>query len=242
MLDIRPVFVPKAADVLAENLREQILDGRLSEGLAFPTERELANQTGLSRATVREALRILEIQGLIVTRTGRNGGSEVARPSVATIERSVGIYIRGHRIRTEAVLEAREAIEPHSARLAALHHTSSDWAELLLHHERLQAADGDVPAFLRANLDWHLGVVKAGRNELLIAFISAIAQSVYDATDLQGFNSPEERQVVIRAHQRVMEAIEARDGDAAERRMKRHVGAYVESVGQRAPNAPQPTG
>lgn len=237
MLDINPIVVPKAADVLAENLREQILDGRLHEGVVLPNERELASQAGLSRASVREALRILEVEGLIATRTGRNGGSEVVRPSISTVERSIGIFIRGQRIRFEAVLEAREAIEPQAARLAALHRTDQDWAELMRCHQRIQAQVDDIPVFLQANLDWHLGVVRAGHNELLIAFINAISQSVYAATDLHGFNSAEVRHAVVRAHQKVMDAIESGDGDAAARRMGRHVGAYVSSVEKRTRTA-----
>ena len=232
MIDITPVHVPKAADVLANILRERILDGELSEGVDLPNERDLGIQSGLSRASVREALRILEGEGLIATRLGRNGGSAVARPSGATIERSVGIFIRGQRIRFEAVLETRAAIEPPSARFAALHRTDADMDEIQKSHVRLEQASaaGDVPAYVRANLDWHVQVVRASHNELLIAFISAVSQSVYLATDLEGFNSVTVRNAVIRAHRRVMDAIEARDGDAAERRMGRHVAAYISDV------------
>ena len=112
MIDLSPVFVPKAADVLAETLREQILNGRLGVGSLLPNERELSERAGLSRTSVREALRILEVEGLIATRTGRNGGSEVVRPTSATLERSIGIFIRGQNIRNQSVLEVREAIEP----------------------------------------------------------------------------------------------------------------------------------
>ena len=232
MLNITPVNVPKAADVLAGILREKILGGNLDEGMPLPNERELGNLAGLSRASVREALRIREGEGLIATRIGRNGGSAVVRPSSATIERSVGIFIRGHRIRLEAVLETRAAIEPPSARFAALHRTEADLEEIEKCHAKLEQASaaGDVAAYVRANLDWHVQVVRASHNELLIAFISAISQSVYVATDLEGFNSVEVRNAVIRAHSRVMDAIKARDGDAAERRMARHVAAYISDV------------
>lgn len=229
MLDISPVNVPKAADVLAGILREKILEGDLDEGMPLPNERDLGTQAGLSRASVREALRILEGEGLIATRVGRNGGSEVVRPSSATIERSVGIFIRGQRIRLEAVLETRAAIEPPSARFAALHRTDDDLQAMEKCHEKLEQASqaGDIPAYVRANLDWHVQVVRASHNELLIAFISAVSQSVYAATDLDGFNSTAVRNAVIRAHRRVMDAIQARDGDAAARRMDRHVAAYI---------------
>lgn len=232
VLDITPVNVPKAADMLAALLREKILAGDLDEGMPLPNERELGNQAGLSRASVREALRILEGEGLIATRIGRNGGSAVVRPSSATIERSVGIFIRGQRIRLDAVLETRSAIEPPSARFAALHRTDADLEQIAKSQARLEQASaaGDIPAYVRANLDWHVEVVRASHNELLIAFISAVSQSVYVATDLDGFNSVDVRNSVIQAHRRVMDAIVARDGDAAARRMDRHVGAYISDV------------
>ena len=98
-IELERVSVPKAADVLAAMLREKILQGGIEVGTDLPNERELGAQAGLSRASVREALRILEGEGLIVTRVGRNGGSAVVRPSSETIERSVGIFIRGQGIR-----------------------------------------------------------------------------------------------------------------------------------------------
>ena len=232
MLNLKPVNVPKAADVLAGVLREKILGGDLDEGTDLPNERDLCIQSGLSRASVREALRILEGEGLILTRVGRNGGSAVVRPTSAGIERSVEIFIRGQGIRLEAVLETRAAIEPPSARFAAMHRTDADVEEIEKCQARLEQASeaGNVEAYIRANLDWHVQVVRASHNELLMAFISAVSQSVYLATDLDGFNSVEVRNTVIHAHRRVMDAIKARDADAAERRMERHVGAYIVDV------------
>ncbi len=232
MLDLPPVNVPKAADVLAGILREKILGGDLNEGMPLPNERELGSQAGLSRASVREALRILEGEGLIATRIGRNGGSAVLRPTSATIERAVGIFVRGQGIRLQAVLETRSAIEPPSARFAALHRTDEDLEEIAQCHAKLEQASkaGDIPGYVRANLEWHVQVVRASHNELLIAFISAVSQSVYADTDVEGFNSVVVRNAVIRAHSQVMAAIKARDGDAAARRMERHVAAYITDV------------
>ncbi len=229
LLDLQPVNVPKAADVLAGILREKILGGDLNEGVDLPSERDLGAQSGLSRASVREALRILEGEGLISTRVGRNGGSAVVRPSSAAIERSVEIFIRGQGIRLEAVLETRAAIEPPSARFAAMHRTDADLAAIEACQVRLEQSSeaGDIQAYIRANLDWHVQVVRASHNELLMAFIRAVSHSVYLATDLDGFNSVAVRNTVIQAHRRVMQAIRDRDADAAARRMGRHVGAYI---------------
>lgn len=237
MLSIEQVNVPRAADVLANLLREKIFRGELLVGTDLPPERELGELAGVSRATVREALRLLESDGLLVTRVGRNGGSEVVRPTVEAVEHSLNVFIRSRHIRHEAILEARAAIEGPSAQYAALHRTDADLSNLEVCHERLERAsrDGDIQGYIRANLDWHVRVVRASHNELLDAFITAIAQPIFAASDLKDFNSLEIRTNVVRAHQGIMDAIRDRDGDSARRRMDRHVGAYIEAVSKLKP-------
>lgn len=231
-IEIEQISVPKAATMLATVLREKILKGELLEGVELPSERELGEQAGVSRATVREALRILESEGLIEIRLGRHGGSTVRRPNSAAIERSVGIFIRGMRIRLQAVLEARAAIEPAAARYAALHRTDEDLRALEACQEAVEraASGNNVAAYVQANLDWHLQVVRTSRNELLIAFVSAVAKPMYIDSEIKGFNSPDVRSAVVQAHRRVMDAIREGDGEAAARRMSRHVDAYIDSV------------
>lgn len=231
-LAIHQISVPKAADVLAETMREKILKGDFGVGMELPSERELSEQAGVSRATVREALRILEGEGLIETRLGRRGGSSVLRPTTAQIERSVRIFIRGQRIRPEAVLETRGAIEPAAARYAAENRTDEDLENLERCQQRVEEATraGDVASYIQANLDWHVEVVKAGHNELLIAFISAVSNAVYVQAGNETLSSPKVREAVLHAHRRVMDAIRDKDGDAAARRMGRHVHAYIDVV------------
>lgn len=228
------VQVEKASSMLAEQLRERILGGDLRDGDPLPTERDLAQQSGLSRASVREALRILDIEGLITTRLGRNGGSAVRRPTHDVVVRSVNLFIRGQKTLFRSLLETREALEPACARLAAARRTARDLAALDALQLRLEASYADIPAFLDVNLEWHLAVARAGHNELLTAFMVAISDALHAGTDLENFNSDEVRSTVIRAHQRVMQAIRDGDADAAARRMARHVGAYAAQVRRRA--------
>lgn len=220
------VSVPKASDVLADRLRELILSKGFAEGTPLPTERELVAQSGLSRTSVREALRVLETEGLIATKAGRNGGSQVRRPGRESISRSFELFVRSHGVRFEALLEAREAIEPSAARLAAIHRTDGDLAEMTRIHGALEQVSADVAEHVRLNLQWHRAIMGASRNELLIAFFDAIADSVQAATESRSLNSADVRREVVRAHGRVLAAIAARDADAAFRRMQRHVGAY----------------
>jgi DNA-binding FadR family transcriptional regulator len=222
----------KASNALAGQLRQHILSGDLAEGSALPTERELCAQSGLSRASVREALRMLESDGLIETRPGRNGGTRIKEPTPQSIARSIGLYVRGSRVRLEALLETREAIEPAVARLAALNRTETDIARLTEAHARLQSSMDDRFVFLKANLDWHLAIALASRNEPLIGFMTAIADVIHAATKDDPFDSDDVRRETIAAHDRILAAIVVGDTDAAQRRMARHVGAYCAAARQ----------
>jgi GntR family transcriptional regulator, transcriptional repressor for pyruvate dehydrogenase complex len=227
---LSPMQVPKASDVLADDLRERILRGEFREGTALPPERELVAQTRMSRTTVREALRILEVQGLVRIRTGRSGGAFVQVPGGESVASSVNLMIRGRRIRLAALLETREAVEPACARLAAKYRTEADLASLERANEAIAAETGSLASFLRANVDWHVGVATASHNELLTGFMSALSQAIYASTDNKGFLDSEVRSLTVRAHRSITTAIRARDAEAASRRMTRHVHSYAEAV------------
>src|ERR1700741_1128114 len=127
---LKPVDVPKASDVLARELRERILSGELAEGIALPAERELVKQTQMSRATVREALRILEVQNLVRVGGGAPAGAFVQRATTKSMASSVSMLIRGGRIKLADLMETREALEPFCAELAARKRTEEDLAVL----------------------------------------------------------------------------------------------------------------
>jgi GntR family transcriptional regulator, transcriptional repressor for pyruvate dehydrogenase complex len=227
---LKPVDVPKASDVLAHELRERILSGELEEGIALPAERELVKQTQMSRATVREALRILEVQNLVRVRAGRAGGAFVQRPTPKSMASSVSMLIRGRQIKLADLMETREALEPFCAELAARKHTDDDLAVLDRANDDIADPDADLSAFLQANLDWHVGVALAGHNELLIGFMTALSQAIYTGTENAAFVDDEVRAVTARAHRSITTAIRSRDADAASRRMRRHVHSYAKAA------------
>ncbi|WP_196781006.1 FadR/GntR family transcriptional regulator [Nocardioides sambongensis] len=228
-VQLTPMQVPKASDVLADDLRERILRGEFPEGTALPPERELVAQTRMSRTTVREALRILEVQGLVQIRTGRAGGAFVQRPGEESIASTVSLIIRGRQVRLAALLETREAIEPACAQLAAKYRTDIDLAVLDRANAAIEA-EGSLADFLQANVDWHVGVAMASHNELLIGFMGALSRAIYASTDNQGFIDAVVRETTARAHRNITDAIRKRDGAAAVRRMTRHVHEYASAV------------
>jgi DNA-binding FadR family transcriptional regulator len=228
---LSPMQVPKASDVLANDLRERILRGEFPEGTSLPPERDIVAQTQMSRTTVREALRILQVQGLIRIKTGRTGGAYVQRPGGDSVADSVSLLIRGRQIRMTALLEAREGVEPVCAQLAAKYRTDADLDQLDKANVAI-SMDGPLDDFLRANVDWHLAVAAASHNELLTGFMSALSRAIYAATDNQGFVDAGVRRTTIRAHQKITEAIRAQDTEAARRRMTRHVHEYAEAISE----------
>lgn len=228
-VQLSPMQVPKASDVLADDLRERILRGDFPEGTALPPERELVAQTRMSRTTVREALRILEVQGLVQIRTGRSGGAFVQKPGEESIASTVNLLIRGRQVRMAALLETREAVEPACAQLAAKYRTDAD-LEALDRANTAIAAEGSLSDFLTANIDWHVAVAVASHNELLTGFMVALSRAIYAATDNQGFINASVRKTTVQAHRSITEAIRKRDSAAAGRRMTRHVHEYASAV------------
>ena len=222
--DIRVVA---ASEVLAGRLRERILSGQLADGTRLPVERELVRTTGLSRTVVRDALKILAQEELVRTRAGRNGGSVVTRPTPRSIVRSVDHYAQAGRVSIDALLEARRLIEPLGAGLAARRRGPTALAAVEEEHRRLGAAVSDPSAFDAANLRWHVAIAHAGGNEFLASVVEGIVGVRKAGTE--GRDLPARgRRAVIAAHETVMTAIRAQDGDAAERRMRRHLAAFEE--------------
>jgi DNA-binding FadR family transcriptional regulator len=216
--------------VLASQLRVHILDGSIADGVSLPAERDLVVQTGLSRGSVREALRILHTEGLITTRPGRLGGSVARRPGDDALARYVGLFVQGRGISLMSLLQVREAIEPSIASLAAANRTKEDLAELMATTQRLEDAYANVPVYLAENVNWHVAVATASHNELLKAFLTAISGLIFKASAIENFATEEVRSQVMKAHRRILDAIVERDADAASRRMARHLAALTRQM------------
>ena len=158
---------PPAYQLLADELRADITSGRLQPGERLPPEPELCVRTGVSRSTVREALRLLASQHLIVTTRGVTGGSFVAHPDAEQLSEALST---GMTLLTKAavgfadLLELRRALEVPAAALAAVRRTDEHLAEI-----RAALFDPDLDDFdvmLEAHAVFHAAVAKATCNPL----------------------------------------------------------------------------
>ncbi|NGN42989.1 FadR family transcriptional regulator [Mesorhizobium sp. CGMCC 1.15528] len=223
---IVPIVVPKASDILANQLRQMIVQGDLRPGALLPSERDLVTESGLSRSSVRDALRVLESEGFVTTKVGRSGGSIVTLPGRDIVARSVELFVRTHGIRLDSLLECRVAVEPTLARLAARNRSEAELEEITDLHKQFEMSVGDVQLYKRINLEWHLAIARSSGNEPLLALMEAITMPIRDAMDYQHVTTPEMRSHAVRAHTVILKAIRDQDEASAARRMERHVTAY----------------
>lgn len=219
------ISVPKSSEVLADRLRREILGETYPPGSLLPTERELVLTTGLSRGSVREALRILEAQGLVNTRAGQ--GLTVCRPTDALLSSHIRLYAKGRSVPLQSLVEVRQALAPMVSFLAAVNRTEADLAELTAIAGRLEEAETrDHAQFLEENANWHLALAAASHNELLSALMSSVRDLMLEVSKIEIFATKEVRARALHAHRRILEAIVAGDGEAARRRADRDVQAY----------------
>jgi len=218
--------VRKAYEQVADQLRELIMTGELAPGQRLPSESAMAGDFGVSRATIREALRVLAAQSLIRTSKGAAGGSFVTLPTVdyisSFVHANVNLLTETQRVTLEELLEAREVVEIPAARLAALRRTQDDV-------ERLRATVPDEAQRLGTteefayNTEFHTCLLDASRNTLL----TVSAQPIFSVlqTNLARSSLRREFHRAIHAHHlRILEAVEAGDADGAAGEMREHLG------------------
>jgi GntR family transcriptional regulator, transcriptional repressor for pyruvate dehydrogenase complex len=208
------IRLPKAADVLASQIKEDIISGNYPVGSMLPHEKEMASQLNISRPTVREALRLLESEGLVSIRPGPRGGPRVERPNVETVTRSLTTLFQYERVTLAELLEARRAIEPACAEVAARQADDSDIALLRRSVETMEAKLDDEAVFWSENANFHLALVNAGRNTVLRTLMEALRDLLYQFTSDMHIES-DDRADTLDAHRAIMEAIAAHDPERA---------------------------
>jgi DNA-binding FadR family transcriptional regulator len=221
--------VRKSYEQVADQLRELIVTGRLPQGGRLPTEAALAREVGVSRATVREALRLLAAQGLVRTSKGQGGGSYVTMPTVDHISESLSSNITlladARDLTLEELIEARELLEVPAARLAARRRREDDVDRL-----RSTIPDDRPPLDTQAefvhNRDFHATLIECCDNRLLQIAAQPVFSALQTSLSRSGLSRAFHRS--IHAHHTVIaDAIEAGDESGAESEMRAHLTFLV---------------
>jgi GntR family transcriptional repressor for pyruvate dehydrogenase complex len=217
---------------VAEQLREAILDGRLTPGESLPAERELAESFGASRASIREALRALQAQGLIV------GGGAPSRAVVAgDVDRpardALVDLLRLDRVDLDDLVEFRCLLEADAVRRAARRSDNARLSEAREALDAMSAADVSTEAFDAADVRFHVALVRACGNEamhlVMLALRDPVARHLLDALRAEEDPRPTLRRLA-REHAALLEAVEAGDGERAATLVERHIRGFYRGL------------
>ncbi len=215
--------------LIADELRALIVSGELSEGDSLGHEPDLVERFGVSRPSLREALRILEAEGLITVVRGVRGGVVVHEPDERMTARTAALLLQARNVPLADVFEARSLLEPIAAkaiatmrgRRAAIEHLRS-----LIHEE--EAAIGDPERFGIANAAFHQQLVSLAGNQTLSIVAEMLNEIVVRAVTAvsrgdDGVGSLSVRRRGIRSQERLLELLTAGDGAAAETHWRSHM-------------------
>jgi DNA-binding FadR family transcriptional regulator len=230
MSDDAEVQVPKAAELIASQLRRQIVMGERAEGELFPPELTLMNDLGVSRPTLRQALRILENEHLVRIYRGRNGGTRVSRPSIDAAGRYLNNLLVFQGGTADDVHAARLLLEPAALADIAGRVSDEDIAGLRDHVAR--SREEHDPAARRAlNNDFHVRLVELTGNRSLTLYARLLTRLIdipQTRRRPQHVAAPPTDDGVreqIDAHSRAIDLIEAGASQEASRHWRAHLDA-----------------
>jgi len=179
----KTVKTNKAYQDVVEQIQEAIIAGTLQPGQQLPAERELKEQFGISRGTLREALRVLEQKGLIEIRTGVAGGSIIREVHSETLSENLGLLIRNRAVSLRDLAEFREGMEGGVAALAAKRASAKDQAKL---GELLATAESHLKegrtgwdAFVRTDEQIHMALARMSGNQLFITVLESLYHNIH---------------------------------------------------------------
>lgn len=205
----------KAYEQVAQAIREQVFSGALKEGQRLPSEREMSEQFGVSRVVVREAIRTLELAGILRVQKGAGGGTFVSTNYDKPLSASIENLLAGGAITLDNLFELRLMLEAPAAEKAALAPTSEGLAsldEIVALSENMR---DDSEALRKANLEFHRRLVAQARNPLQSVLCETVISILVHA--LEGQLNVELSQAVLEYHKRIVAAIRAGQANEARR-------------------------
>jgi GntR family transcriptional regulator, transcriptional repressor for pyruvate dehydrogenase complex len=223
---IPSIPMPKMGEMVAGSLRSQIAHGTLVKGDALPSEKELMERFGISRPTLREAIRILESEGLLRIHRGARGGAIVTTPHVSAAARQVGLLLQLEDTSMADVYVARTLIEVSAAATLARNRKRADVDALRAQIDLTRLVADDPVKYAQAAGDFHLMLVERSGNQTLALIARLFAELTVD-TYLRAVRLPPRFKAAInksiRSYDALVDYIEAGDAAKAEAHWRKHM-------------------
>ncbi|MEO9328093.1 FadR/GntR family transcriptional regulator [Gordonia aurantiaca] len=236
------IQVPKTAELIAAQLRGQIVRGVLRPGDMLPPETVLGQRFDVSRPTLREAFRILENESLIVVRRGSRGGVQVVSPDVSVAARYFGLLLQIQHTTLADLYEARMVLEPAAVRMLAARHDDDDIKALTEVIDELADLVGagveasDLDTWSTAAFRFHDLLLERAGNQTLGLIGRVLADVVATHMSRVVSRTTDTDEVVtqfkktIRAYRKLVALVEAGDADGAEAHWKRHMSSVAKKM------------
>ena len=225
----RPRSTPEA---ISDTLRERIMVGEFKDGDALPSQAELSSVFSVSKPSVREALRILEIEGLVRVRRGRFGGALVNAPRIDHAARTIELILRSRKVRLEDIANALVNLEPICAAMCA-RRPDRDTEVVPVLRQALRQCErvfDDPVAFAKSARDFHELVVSCSGNETIAVLVGAVEAmwSAYGSSQGVSMQEAPVNDAVVRTrsflhHGHLVDLIAAGDEEAAMREARNHL-------------------
>jgi GntR family transcriptional regulator, transcriptional repressor for pyruvate dehydrogenase complex len=226
-ISAQPIARRKTYALVAEQLVGMIGEGALRPGDPLPTERELTDGFKVGRSSVREALRMLESQGVIQS---ENGGAFVVAEAANPLNSSLRLlFALDERAGLHDLFELRRILECEAAALAAERRTDEHLGEMDAAIEEMSGGLGDARGdrFIDADLRFHLAVAGATGNRLVLHSMHAVRDVLRRAL-MTVYTIPQSPESAVGEHRAIRAAVAAGDADAARQEMRSHL-ARVET-------------
>jgi DNA-binding FadR family transcriptional regulator len=225
---------PKAAMLVAQRIVRDIVRGGMRPGDLLPPERTMLEAYDTGRGTLREALRLLEFQGVIALKPGPGGGPILMNPAPSHLASTLQLLMQLNQAPYRVIVEVRTALEPMTSQLAAERITGESLAELAATVGQMRDGPGDRDAFLDANRRFHTVIAWSSGN-VLFAYIVESLLGILEGTVIGVDNPANRRAAILAAHEEVYAAIAGGDAGAAAERMRDHIEEYSRYARRRFP-------
>lgn len=226
----------KTAFRLAQRIVRDIEQQGLSPGQMLPPERSMMDAYATGRGTLRESLRFLELQGVLSFKPGPGGGPVVRRPTAEHLATALALILQFDGSRYRTVAEARSALEPVMAAMAAQHITHEQLTELGRSVVDLEIALDNTDEYRAVQHRFHRIIAHASGNSLFAFLLEAMVNHLESAPGaLPAPASSTRRRSVVRAHRRIHAAIAEADAEAAGEQMRRYLDDCLSYAGEHHP-------
>lgn len=224
---LRAIKKTRIHEEVVTQVHALIKQGRFKAGDQLPSERELAETFKVSRTSVREALRALETQGLIISRTGT--GNFVADLPIESLVAPLAKLLIQEKDALADIFEMRKLIEPRIASLAAQRATHRDIERMkgILETQREAVDRGGTG--VEADAKFHFAIGQATHNQALEKLVSGLMELLSHSRE-ESLQTPDRRRASIEAHQEILSAVERHDRRRAQKTMFQHIERVEENV------------